>query len=83
MIVSGSSLGLLLTCAVILILIIKWKKLGRLHDAMSPATTSAVNRRCGMALNIFDVYCYLFFYALIVYYAVSCLLLTTAWKIML
>lgn len=47
-IVSGSSLGLLLICAVILILIMKWKKLGRLHDAMSPATTPAANRRYGM-----------------------------------
>ncbi|XP_039778861.1 receptor-like serine/threonine-protein kinase ALE2 isoform X2 [Panicum virgatum] len=46
-IVSASSLGLLLTCAVILILIVKWKKLGRLHEAMSPATTPAANRRYG------------------------------------
>jgi len=49
-IVSASSLGLLLTCAVILILIVKWKKLGRLHEAMSPATTPAANRRYGMVL---------------------------------
>ncbi|KAJ1281610.1 hypothetical protein BS78_04G318700 [Paspalum vaginatum] len=46
-IVSGSSLGLLLTCAVVLILILRWKKLGRLHEAMSPATTPALNRRYG------------------------------------
>ncbi|KAG0535455.1 hypothetical protein BDA96_04G367800 [Sorghum bicolor] len=43
----GSSFGLLLTCAVILILLIRWKKLDRLHEAMSPATTPAVNRRYG------------------------------------
>ena len=49
-IVSASSLGLLLTCAVILILIVKWKKLGRLHETMSPATTPAANRRYGMVL---------------------------------
>jgi len=47
----GSSFGLLLTCAVILILLIRWKKLDRLHEAMSPATTPAVNRRYGMVFN--------------------------------
>jgi hypothetical protein len=50
-IVSGSSLGLLLICAVILFLLVKWKKLGRLHDAMSSETTPAANRRYGMVLN--------------------------------
>uniref|UniRef100_A0A0A9EXG0 Protein kinase domain-containing protein n=1 Tax=Arundo donax TaxID=35708 RepID=A0A0A9EXG0_ARUDO len=46
-VVSGSSLVLLLACAGILIFVIKWKKFGRLHEAMSPATTPAVNRRYG------------------------------------
>ncbi|AQK55476.1 protein kinase superfamily protein isoform X1 [Zea mays] len=43
----GSSLGLLLTCAVVLILLVRWKKLGRLHEDMNPATTPTVNRRYG------------------------------------
>jgi hypothetical protein len=47
----GSSLGLLLTCAVVLILLVRWKKLGRLHEDMNPATTPEVNRRYGMVFN--------------------------------
>ncbi|AQK76105.1 Receptor-like serine/threonine-protein kinase ALE2 [Zea mays] len=46
-VVLGSSLGLLMTCAVLLILLVRWKKLGRLHEAMTPATIPAVNRRYG------------------------------------
>lgn len=46
-VVSGSSLTLMLACAGIIILIVKWTKFGRIHEAVSAATTPAVNRRYG------------------------------------
>ncbi|XP_062221569.1 receptor-like serine/threonine-protein kinase ALE2 [Phragmites australis] len=46
-VVSGSSLALILACAGLMILIVKWMKHGRLHEAKSPATNTAVNRRYG------------------------------------
>ncbi|TVU27713.1 hypothetical protein EJB05_19210 [Eragrostis curvula] len=46
-VVSGSSLALMLACAGIVFLIVKWTKYRRLHESMSLSSTTAVNRRYG------------------------------------
>jgi hypothetical protein len=46
-VVSGSSLTLIVACAGLIILILKWRKLKRLHEAGSPAMTPAAKRRYG------------------------------------
>ncbi|XP_047082860.1 receptor-like serine/threonine-protein kinase ALE2 [Lolium rigidum] len=46
-IVSGSSLTLIVACAVLIILLVKCKKFKRLHEAGSPPITPAVKRRHG------------------------------------
>ncbi|KAL6591354.1 hypothetical protein ACP70R_049857 [Stipagrostis hirtigluma subsp. patula] len=51
-VVSGSSIALILACVVLVILIVKWMKLRRLHESMSSATTPAVNRRYGVRSNL-------------------------------
>ncbi|KAL6633312.1 hypothetical protein ACP70R_025983 [Stipagrostis hirtigluma subsp. patula] len=51
-VVSGSSIALILACVVLVILIVKWMKLRRLHESMSSATTPAVNRRYGARSNL-------------------------------
>jgi hypothetical protein len=71
-VVLGSSIGLLMTCAVVLILLVRWKKLGRLHEAMTPATIPAVNRRYGMVFIVLLLLCF-----------VNYLLLMAAWEIFL
>jgi hypothetical protein len=46
-VVSGSSLTLIVACAGLIILILKWRKLKRLHEAGSPTMTPAAKRRYG------------------------------------
>ncbi|CAM0943014.1 unnamed protein product [Alopecurus aequalis] len=46
-VVSGSSLTLIVACLGLIILLVKWKKLKRLHEAGSPAITQAVKIRYG------------------------------------
>ena len=46
-VVSGSSLTLIVACLGLIILLVKWKKLKRLHEAGSPAITPTVKRRYG------------------------------------
>jgi hypothetical protein len=46
-VVLGSSLTLIVACAGLIILIVKWRKLKRLHEAGSPAMTPAAKRRYG------------------------------------
>jgi hypothetical protein len=61
-IVSGSSLTLIVACAVLIILLVKCRKFKRLHEAGSPPITPAVKRRHGN-VNSFVIVNMLFYYS--------------------
>lgn len=49
-VVAGSSITLIAACIGLGVLLLKWYKLRQLQEAVSPATTPAVNRRYGMTM---------------------------------